>query len=61
MTAHVLSLAAPLLSSVIIIVGQVNSVAANCSLSLTMVETGAKLQVPGIKGGLVLIKMTAMT
>ena len=57
----VLSLAAPLLSSVIVIVGQDNYVAALCSLSLTMVETGATLQIPGIKGELVLIKMAAMT
>ena len=32
-----------------------------CSLSLTMVKTGAKLQIPGIKGGLVLIKMAVVT
>ena len=57
----VLSLAAPLLSSVIVIVGQDNYVAALCSLSLTMVETGATLQIPGIKGGLVLINMATMT
>ena len=56
----VLSLAAPLLSSVIVVAGQKNSVAAFCSLSLTMVKTGAKLQIPGIKEGLVLIKMAQM-
>ena len=43
-------LAAPLLSSVIVVVGQQNYVAALCSLSLTMVKTGAKLQIPRIKG-----------
>ena len=37
-----------------------NSVASLCSLSLTMVKTGAKLQIPGIRGGLVLIKMSVM-
>ena len=56
----VLSLAAPLLSSVIVVAGQKNSVAAFCSLSLTMVKTVAKLQIPGIKEGLVLIKMAQM-
>ena len=45
----VMSLAAPHLSSVIIVVGQKNSFAALCSLRLTMVKTGAKLQIPVIK------------
>ena len=35
--------------------GQDDSVAAFCSLSLTMVEVGAKLQIPGIMVGLLLI------
>ena len=56
----VMSLAAPLCSSVIAVLGQNNYFAAHCSLSLTMVETGAKLQIPWIKGGLVLIKMAVM-
>ena len=47
-------------------VGQEDYVATLCSLSLTMVEAGAKLQrqqwlMPGIKGGLVMINMTVMT
>ena len=37
------------------------SLAALCSLSLTMVEAGAKLQLPGIKGSFVLINRAAMT
>ena len=41
-------------------VGQEDSVAALCSLSLTMVEAGAKVHIPGIKQGLVLINMSAM-
>ena len=57
----VLSLAAPLLSLCFCFVGQEDSVAALCSLILTMVATGAKLQIPGIQGGLVLIKMAATT
>ena len=56
----VMSQAAPPLSSVIVVVGQKNSVAALYSLNLTMVKTGAKLQILGIKGGLVLIKMAVM-
>ena len=36
------------------------SVAALCSLILTMAEVGAKLQLLGIKGGLVLININAM-
>ena len=47
--------------SVIVFVGQDDSVAALCSLSLAMVEVGAKLQISGIKGGLVLINMATMT
>ena len=35
-------------------VGQDDSVAALCSLSMTMVEAGAKLHIPEIKRGLVL-------
>ena len=54
----VMCLAAPLLSSFIVVVGQKNSVAALC---LIMVKTGAKLQISGIKGGLVLIKMAVNT
>ena len=41
-------------------VGQEASVAALCSLSLTMSEAGAKLHIPGIKQVLVLINMSAM-
>ena len=41
LTVHVMPLDAPLLSSVIVVVGQNNSVAALCSLSLTMFKTGA--------------------
>ena len=54
----VMCLAAPLLSSVIVVVGQKNSLAALC---LIMVKTGAKLQISGIKGRLVLIKMAVNT
>ena len=57
----IMSLTATFLSSVIVVVGQKNSGDALCSHSLTMVKTGAKLQIPGIKGGLVLIKMAVMT
>ena len=32
-----------------------------CSLRLAMVEVGAKLLIPRIKGGLVLINMATMT
>ena len=42
---------------VVVVVGQENSVAALCSLSLTVVEKKTKHQIPGIKGGLVLTKM----
>ena len=42
-------------------VGQEDSVAAFCSLSLFMVEAGSKLQLTGIKVGLVLITMASMT
>ena len=65
----VLSLAVPVLSmaaspyfpSVVVFVGQDDSVAAFCSLSLAMIEVGVKLQIPGIKGGFVLINMATMT
>ena len=46
----VLSLGELLLSSVIVIVEQENFFPAFCSLCRTMVETGAKLQVPEIYG-----------
>ena len=42
-------------------VGQEDSVAALCSPSLTMVEVGATVQIPGIKGGLLLINMVTMS
>ena len=44
-----------------VFVGQDDSVAALCSLSLALFDVGAKLQIPGIKGGLVLINMATMT
>ena len=46
----VLSLVELLLSSGIVIVEQENFFAAFCSLGLTMVETGPKLQAPEIYG-----------
>ena len=48
-------------SFVPLFVGQEDSVAALCSLSLTMVEVGATLHIPWIKGGLLLINMVTMT
>ena len=45
----------------IIPVGQEDSVAAPCSLSLTMVEAGAKLHIPVIKWGLLLNNMDVMS
>ena len=45
----------------VIVTGQNDLVVALCSLSLIMVEVGAKLQIPEIKGGLVLINMSPMT
>ena len=42
-------------------VGQEDSVAAPCSLSLTMVEAGDKLHLPVMKWGLLLNNMDAMT
>ena len=42
-------------------VGQEDPVATLCSLSLTMVEAVAKLHLPGIKQGLVLVNMAAMS
>ena len=60
-----LSLFCPLLHlfclSVIVFVGQDDSVAARCSHSLAMVEVGAKLKIPKIKGGLVLVNMARIT
>ena len=60
-----LSLFCPLLHlfcpSVIVFVGQDDSVAALCSLSLVMLEEGAKLQIPEMKEGLVPISMATMT
>ena len=46
----VMSLTAPLLCFVIVVVRQKNFIAALCSLSLTMVKTGAKLEIPGRSG-----------
>ena len=42
-------------------VGQEDSVATLFSLSLTIVAAGAQLCIPGIKRGLMLINMAAMT
>ena len=49
-----LSLAVPVLSLVVPVLSLAVPV-------LAMVEVGAKLQIPGIKGGLVLINMVTMT
>ena len=42
-------------------VGQEDYFAALCSLIWTMIEAGAKLHIPGIKQGLVLINMPELT
>ena len=60
LAAPVLSLAAPFLS-LFIFVGQDDSVDALYSLSLSMVQVGAKLQIPEFKGGLRLINMATRT
>ena len=55
----VLSLAAHILS--LFLWDKMIQLLSFCSLSLTMVEVGAKVQVPEIKGGLVLINTAKMT